>query len=425
MNKIQINYTLAILIILVSIISPNQWNMFAIGNTTTSWIISFSVIIVTIFYISNFFNPYNKKDYIIVKIYFFWMIMSCIRGILIAENYWEWKQLIAGSLSLSLPVFVYVFSNPSILYTVLKLWIKYSIPLFCIFFVWALYRDAYQFYLGPVLLLSCFLPILDKKWQLIFITLLLLMIFADWGARSQVVKALVCFGMSAIYIMVKYLSYRILKIAHWFLYLLPIILLTLGLTGQFNIFKDLASSEDKYVERKIVDGQLVEENLSADTRTFIYVEVIESALKHGYVIWGRSPARGNDSNAFGTQNAEELKTGKYERHNNEVCFTNIFTWLGLVGMILYCLIYLKASYLAVYKSNNIFIKLVGIFIAFRFTYGWVEDINRFDIMNISIWMAIAMGYSEQFRRMNDMEFKLWLKAIFVKKNIKKGYLIVN
>ena len=60
-------------------------------------------------------------------------------------------------------------------------------------------------------------------------------------------------------------------------------------------------------------------------------------------------------------------------------------------MILYCLIYLQSSYLALYKSKNLFMKLIGVYIAFRFLFGWIEDFNRFDISNIALWMVIAMG----------------------------------
>lgn len=129
---------------------------------------------------------------------------------------------------------------------------------------------------------------------------------------------------------------------------------------------------------------------------------------------GRTPARGNDSASFGSYNAEKLKTGKYERHFNELCHTNIFTWLGLIGVILYSFIYFRSSYLAVYKSNNIYIKYLGCFIAFRWAYGWIEDFNQFDIMNISLWMMIAMGISFQFRSLSNQQFKLWINSIFNK-----------
>ena len=171
------------------------------------------------------------------------------------------------------------------------------------------------------------------------------------------------------------------------------------------------------LKKKIVDGQIYEEKLAADTRTFIYEEVLASALKNNYVIFGRTPARGNDSYMFGLYNAEELKTGKYERHYNELCHLNVFTWLGLIGLFLHCTIYLVASYQAVYYSNNQFVKYVGIMVAFNWALGWIENCTRFDIMNLTIWIMISICLSSKFRLMNDMEFKLWFDSLFVKGKI--------
>lgn len=399
-------------ILLITFMSVSQWSIIPIGNTVIYWIFCFLTIFLLFHIKKKNFHPSNQKDYLIVFVYLIWMTIGCIRGILIADGYWEWKQLITGALALSLPVFTYVFSIPKILHDVLHVWIKYAIPLFFLVFIWIIGTESYQFYLGPIFLIVCFLPIIPKKWRYIFILLLLLMLFANWGARSQVIKSFFTLCMSACILFHKFFTNKILKFLHWTFYILPIILLFLGISGQFNIFEDLSKNEGKAVERKMVNGQWVEEDLSADTRTFIYEEVIGSAIRHNYIWFGRTPARGNDSMSFGSYSAENLKTGKYERHSNEVCHPNIFTWLGLVGVILYSLIYLKSSYLAVYKSNNIYIKILGVFIAFRWAYGWVEDFNRFDIMNISLWMMIAMGFSEQFRNMTDQDFKVWIRSIF-------------
>lgn len=112
--------------------------------------------------------------------------------------------------------------------------------------------------------------------------------------------------------------------------------------------------------------------------------------------------------------AEDLKTGKYERYQNELCHLNIFTWLGVIGMLLYTLIYIRSSYLAVYRSNSYFLKLIGVFIAFHWAYGWIEDTTNFDILNISLWSAISMGLSSQFRAMTNQDFVEWFGAIFKK-----------
>lgn len=61
-------------------------------------------------------------------------------------------------------------------------------------------------------------------------------------------------------------------------------------------------------------------------------------------------------------------------------------------------------------------KLLGLFIAFRWAFGWIEDFNRFDIANISLWILIAMGFSKQFRQMDNLRFKRWLYNTLSLKN---------
>lgn len=400
-------YRLSLLVLLITISVGILWSNSSINLTFFNWAIDFITIITLL--------QYRKVGsyYKFIDAFFFWLLISIIRGVFIAENYWEWKQLIIGTFSLSLPLFVYAFDKPDVVSCVLRYWFKYAIPLFLLF-IFILSNGTYHFYLGPIFVIGCFIPIIPKKWKFIIGGLLVIMLFINLGARSQVIKSAVVLLVTLGVYLRRFISVKILKFLHASCYLLPIILLYLGISGTFNIFQDLSSNEGKYIEKKIVNGQIQEDDLSADTRTFIYVEVIESALRHNYVIWGRTPARGNDSASFGSYNAEKLKTGKYERHFNELCHTNIFTWLGLIGVILYSFIYFRSSYLAVYKSNNIYVKYLGCFIAFRWAYGWIEDFNQFDIMNISLWMMIAMGISFRFRSLSNKQFKLWLNSIFNK-----------
>ncbi len=403
------------LVIIITIISVNPWSKYPLGNTFIDWGIILLTILAVFWYKKLYFSPPNKTDYTIITIFLLWMMVGSFRGILVAENYWEWKQLIAGSFSLSLPLLVYVFSIPNILQRVLHYWIKIALPLFFFIIVWLINSDVWHFYLAPVFLFAIFIPVLPKKWGFIILGLTLAMLIINLGARSQVIKSSIALLIVSLYFFPKALSIKLIKIGHWIFYLLPALLLYLSISGTFNPFEFLASNTGKYSSTKEVNGEIETQDLAADTRTFIYYEVITSAINNNYVLFGRTPARGNDSAAFGKKIEQELNTGKYERHRNEVCFPNVFTWLGLIGMILYCLIYFKSSYLAVFKSNNYYIKLIGLFIAFRFLYGWIEDVNSFDINSISIWMMIAMGFSQEFRNMTDHEFTCWLKNIFKKR----------
>lgn len=399
-------YRLSLLVLLVTINGGISWSNLFTNLTFISWSI-YLITIITLFQFRRINSHYKLVD-----IFLFWLLISVIRGIFIAQNYWEWKQFITGIFSLLLPLFVYAFDKPDVVCYVLKYWFKYAIPLFFLF-IFMISNGAYHFYLGPLFTVGCFIPMMPKKWKYIIGGLLVIMLFINLGARSQVIKSAIVLLIAVGVYFRKFISTKLLKFIHICCYILPVILLYLGISGTFNIFKDLSLNKGKYVEKKIVNGQVQEDDLSADTRTFLYVEVIESAIKHNYTIWGRTPARGNDSVAFGSFSAEKLKTGKYERHSNEVCHLNIFTWLGLIGVVLYTLIYFRSSYLAVYRSNNVYIKYLGCFIAFRWAYGWVEDGNTFSILSISLWMMIGMCFSLKFRLMSDRQFKLFIQKIFM------------
>lgn len=381
-------------------------------------IVSFYVILaIQLCYLAVAFSAYEAngfeaKDNSLLKIYFVWVFLSIARGALFYTlgNYWIWKNWFYGSLDVLLPALIYLYARPEILSSILKTWLKY-IPLLLICLLPFVARGAYHFFLGPIYIVAFFWPLYSGKWKVIILLLMLLMLGADFAARSQVVKAGFVLFFSLLYLKRRFVSQALLKWMHWTFYILPLTLLFLGLTGRFNVFEDVFSGESLVVTKIDRNGKAVKEDLRSDTRTFIYIEVISSAIKHDYVWAGRTPARGNDSAFFGTFNAEELKTGLYERHFNEAGLPSLFTWLGLIGLILISLIYLRASYLALYHSNNIYIKILGCFVAFRWGYGWIEDTYDYTPMILGLYMVMAMCMSKTFRRMNDNEMKGWLLGL--------------
>lgn len=396
----------------LTIVCGLQWSDINVVSLFLIWAVQACYIYIAFSLNDDYSLDVNDRK--LLKIYLLWTIFSIIRGAMFYTlgNYWIWKSWFAGSLDVLLPSLIYIYSNPSVLGGILKCWLKYAL-LFFLCILPFISRGAYHFYLGPIYIVAFFWPIYSKKWRIILLSLMLLMMIADMGARSQVIKTGMVLLGSLGYIFRHSISFSFLKFTHWLCYIAPLILLVLGISGTFNIFEDLASNKGKYVERKIdKEGRMVEDDLSADTRTFIFKEIISSAIKNNYVICGRTPARGNDSQYFGAANAEDLKTGLYERHSNETGLPSLFTWLGLIGLILISLIYLRCSYLAVFCSNNIFIKLLGCFVAFRWAYGWVEDMYSFDPMILSLFMIMGMCLSSYFRNMSDEDMEKWLLGLF-------------
>ena len=399
-----------LLVLLISFDSLRSMSRIYTGFFPLTYTLGFITVICIFWYKIFYFSPNNSKIYRIVFFYWLWLLISVIRGMNIVENPVEWRQLVVGSFSLIAPLYLYVFSTPETLHETLRLWVKFAFTAFAVLFLF-IPTGGYHYYLGPLFLLGCFWPIMPKGLKMIVLFLLFFMMTINLGDRSQVIKSGISLMIGVGFLLSKYIKPFMLSILHWFFYIVPIVLLYLGVTGIFNPFAYMAESADgKYLQQELVEGH--QEDYAADTRTFIYEEVVTSAVRHNYIWQGRTPARGNDSWALGIFTAEDLKTGKYERHYNEVCHPNVFTWLGLIGIILYSLMYLISSFLALYKSNSIWMKFIGVYIAFRWAFGWIEDISEFDISCISLWMIIAMGFSESFRQMNNDQIQKWVLKVF-------------
>jgi hypothetical protein len=412
--SISIKNVIANLVVLLAVISVNQWSVMPIGNTYTNWIIYFTISILFLSGMKYYYDPRNSPNLLFVKLYLFWIIICSFRGIFEAENYWDFKSLIQSSLALLLVISVFVLTNAVVIQTILSKMLFYTLPLFFVLF-FLIETQSYGYYLIPISFFALFFPFLSRHWKVTVAIISLFVIFVDLDARSNVIKFFVPILFSFIFYFKRLLKFKLLKIIYMTCFALPFVFLFLGVTKTFNVFQIDEYVKGTYTEKKIIAGQVKEMDLKADTRTFLYKEVIMSAIKNNYILIGRSPARGNESEHFGEHAAIELKTGRYERYINEVSILNIFTWTGLVGLVLYFFVFFKAVYLAIYKSNNFFLKVIGLYVTFRWIYAWVEDFNRFDIMNIVLWMLIAICYSEQFRNMSDADFKTWLNSIFKKK----------
>ena len=358
-----------------------------------------------------FTSPFIETNLFYVKIYLIWNIICIIRGVFTVENYWELKNLIQISYLLLLPLIVYLSNSLKSIQIIFQTWIKYGLIIF-VFFSPFLFGDGVGKFLMPISYILLFFPVLNKKWKIIVLLFTTYVFVADITARSNLIKFLVPLLIGSSFYFKNYLNVKILNYARMILLLIPIIFFFFGAIGIFNVFNLEEYLGERNVNIKSYSGEKVEENLSADTRTFLYIEVIESAIKNNYVFFGRTPARGNDSLTFGDFNKEILHTGKSERFSNEVSILNIFTWLGIIGVILYFLIFIRSSYLAINKSNNIFIKIIGLYISFRWSFGFVEDFSNFDLSNIFLWIIIGMCFSKSFREMSDNQMKVWIQGIF-------------
>lgn len=397
--------------LLITISSINVASTLPLGNTVFWWAVNFFTIFLFI-WARKYHRPEDISSGSIFTYYLWWNIICILRGCFVADNYWEWKNLVGITPVLLLPLSITVSSSPDLLQSLFKFWVRYVLPLFFLFFPFIYEREGVGYYLAPLTLFLLFFPGLKRSWKVILIFFCLFVFLGNLDARSNVIRFAVCLMLGLLFNFTQIANWKLLKYIRILLMPIPVILFGLAVAGVFNIFNMDEYVTGKYSTSVKDQGQSVEVSLTADTRTFLYKEVLTSAITYDYWLLGRTPARGNESESFGLFALEELGTGKMERFSNEVSVLNIFTWTGIVGLILYFLIFYKATYLAINKSNNGYIRIIGIYVCFRWCYAWVEEFNNFDLSNIFLWLMFGMCFSKAFRTMSDNEMENWVRNIF-------------
>ncbi len=378
-------------------------------NTTLWWGVSIMILFLFILSKKYYFDKKNDDNMLIVWIYLLWNAVCIIRGMFVAEMYWDWKALTGNAMSLLLPIVIFSSTNKRIVQSMMSFYLKYVLPIFFLFAI-LIRTDAYGFYLVPATLLMLLFPALTRRQKLLTLTITVIVLVADLGARSNVIKFGVPMFILVFYYLKNWMPSKTMEIVRVALIVIPFVFFGLGVSGVFNVF-----NMDEYigeVTSQGVDGagERGEQNLAVDTRTFLYVEVLESAINNNYWLLGRTPARGNDSYSFGLDGFEV--TGRYERLANEIGLANVFTWTGLIGVIIYLLIFYRASFLAVNRSKNIYAKMLGVFIAFRWLYSWIEDLNNFSLNYFMLMVMLGLCFSRSFRMMSDNEVVIWARGFF-------------
>ncbi len=408
---------LSICILIISVSSVGQWLTFNTGSSIFWWTVY--AIILWIFLLGKkYYYPDDAKLPIPISIFLIWVVLCSIRGMFIADNYWEWKNLVVTTMVFLLPLSIYTYSKPEIFSSTFNFWFKFAPALFFVLLPFMM-AEAIGRFLIPFSFLLIFFPSFTfrKKIYILFFVSLVF-ILGTMGARGNIVKFAIPFLLSFLYYFRKVLSIKAWYFFNSFLLLLPLVFFSLAVSGQFNVLNINNYLKITYEVQESV-GDNIKTNILTDNRTGLYTEVVSSALKNNYLIQGRTFARGYDSRTFGRDLAYVLGTGKLERFSCEVSILNVFTWMGMIGVVLYFLIFVTASFNAIKRSKNIFMKILALYVSFRWTFAWLEDYNRFDLNYLLPWLVIAICFSPLFLNMTDEEFCIWINRLipFDKKNV--------
>lgn len=349
------------------------------------------VLITFIWLIANAlgFLRYWKKNYLL-SIYLFYVLICIVRGLTVAETYFEWKALYFNAVNLFIPALMYKMSDNQAVRVLKYIGIVGLPTVIVLLFLGVEFTLSTNVILGglPGFVLA---SLYSKKFQFLFgMTLICLLFIGFSDARANSVRFI-----GALIAIISYKTGLYYGIKNYFIlgFLFPLILAGLALTNGFNVFERLSSSNNR-------DGQ-------SDTRSFIYVEALSSAISNDYLVLGRSPARGYDTNFFKDQ---LTVTGKNERFSSEIGIINILTWTGLIGVILYLLLIAKSLLYAVRRSQNIHLIILAVYTFTRYLLSFVEEFPGFNLSYISLWLSISLLTSEKLLNKSTKHFARFLRS---------------
>lgn len=341
-------------------------------------------------------QEYERIDYRnLLLLLITWNILTIFRGVISANTYWDWKFLLFNNLPALLVPLTALLGND--IHSIFKLF-RFILPLFFIVtFLTLLPISTPQIvYLwSPLYFIILCMPYMTSKQKIMLFILITVVFSVYFTARSNTIRICIALVLAFSYRFV--LNYtRFFVALHKMLFILPIILFILGVTSSFNIF-----NMQSYIDKKVVVEGVTgtSENMLADTRTFLYQETLTSMNKHNSFLFGEGGCGKYESLAF-----KNDLFGAY-RYASEVGILNTLLYSGIIGVLLYALVFYKATRLAICQSNNVLTKLIGLFVIFRWDYFFVEEFTKFNTNFFFLWLMIGMCLSPTFRNMSDEEIE--------------------
>jgi hypothetical protein len=356
------------------------------------------LIFVLVIYRNKLFKNTPKTIKRLFQFWLIWNIFNIIRGVFLAINYWDWKFLLLSSLPFSLIALVFFVGN-NLFFTkvIFQFTLKYIFLFGFLIIPLALTTDEelYSKLMNPVSLFIIFIPYLKGKWKLLTIIVAITSVLLVIDFRANILRIIFSVVLLAIYYLKNIFGPTLIRVAHKILFITPMFLFMFAVLGNFNIFEEFNKNESYTT----VDSDQKESNLLRDSRTFLYVEVLLSLNNSGNWLLGESASGSYYSNAFGDADM----AGRGIRYRSEVNILNILLYHGVVGVILYLLLLYKVSYYAIYKSNNRLSKMLGLFIAFRWTMAFIEEFTQYDLNFYFFWLVIGLVSTKQFINMSDKQ----------------------
>ena len=303
----------------------------------------------------------------------------------------EWKELLLSSfMGLSMfPILFFVIGVNAKYFTPINLIISaYCIIAFIISAAFMKYPELQLFLLMPLIYTIITYPLQKNRDRVLTFIMAAVIVVTSMTNRAGVGRIIISYMIVIFYTIALKIDFskKLINLVIFFVLMVPFYLLYLGVKGE-NVFGDALGDN--------AQGGYGQENLQADTRTFLYVEVFQDLDMNKAFLFGKGVNAGYLSESFQTLNRTIVEVG----------FLQILLKSGIVGFLLYMTMIVSAIFKAMNSSKNKFMGYLALLLLGYVLMFFIENILAFNMLNVMIWIVIGMCHSQELREMSDEEIK--------------------
>ncbi|WP_457095917.1 hypothetical protein [Lysobacter sp. P5_B9] len=336
-----------------------------------------------------------------------WNVITFLRGGYLAHDYWAWKSLVTTHLFMFLVPFALLIGLDIKLFERIPravVWLVMPLALLLLPLSLSYDTELFARVAMPTYLMLLLMPFVGRRYGLAIAVVACISVMVDPSYRVNLIRIALAIAVVIAYVSRIGLRTKLVNGAAIVLFVAPLFFLFLGLSGKFNVFSDSVSvgGEVAVVE----GGQVRESALSADTRTFLYREVLTSMERRGSsFLIGQGAGTGYESKFF---RASIVAAGG--RSGSEVGFLNTLLYSGIVGVSLYAALIFVAAFYAFNHSRSSLCKMIGLFLVFKWVLFFVEEIPKMDLNFFMTWIMIGLCFSREFRMLDDRQVREFLSG---------------
>ena len=351
-----------------------------------------------------------RRENVVVKFFLFWSLIVLIHSFIIAEKYEQWRYIFTVYVPfLLLPLVSILGSKMSIAIPLMKGLLFSGLGLSLLFWIYEIGNASgmndYTHFVSVIYAYLLLREYLRTSLYIFIILVTISSIIYDIDVRTNL------FSISFIIIVFvgrlllkQPIFIAMLKVLRRALILMPILFFVLGVVKIFNIFQFFDTLKNP-IQLTYADKTT---SLNKDTRTNVYSDALVALADDGKFIWGISAA-GLHKTSLSEIYHDTLRSG---RMGSEVGILVYFLRGGIIFCILTFFLYSKSSYMAIYKSNNGFIKLLGVYVAFRWFLLFIEAQPFFNGVNVLTFLLIGLCLNPSIRRLGDDDVSNIIKINF-------------